>query len=172
MPSTEGGVPDVVGSFMFLTFLLQYERTNPLSDFASLYPITIDLKSGTTQQDHDPIAEITVSWISFLQSFVRKDRAQGIVDLRKSCACGRGPITCSLSSDRLRDQRRCLPWNSPRPPILKMLPALPILKMLPLLPMLRMLPELPMLKRLPTLPMLRILPALRRLRMLRKLRML
>jgi len=26
-----------------------------------------------------------------LQSFVRKDRAQGVDDLRKSCACGRGP---------------------------------------------------------------------------------
>ncbi len=77
-----------------------------------------------------------------------------------------------MMDSSLRDQRRCEPWNSLWPPILKMLPALPILKMLPLLPMLRMLPELPMLKRLPTPPMLRILAALRRLRMLRKLRML
>ena len=51
----------------------------------------MDLLSCTTQRDRDPIAEITVSWISLLQSFVRKDRAQGVDDLRKSCACGRGP---------------------------------------------------------------------------------
>ena len=55
------------------------------------HTISLDLLSCTTQRDRDPIAEITVSWISLLQSFVRKDRAQGVDDLRKSCACGRGP---------------------------------------------------------------------------------
>src|SRR6266699_5936676 len=73
MPSTEGDVPEVVGSFMFFTFLLSYVRSAvPLCETALL------------------LAWMTVSWISFSQSAVRKDRAQGIDDLGEGCSRRRG----------------------------------------------------------------------------------
>ena len=74
MPSTEGSVPDIFGSFMFLTFLLYSRRR------ASLPHSSYHASSPLYNSHLLSARQCTISSCVFLRSFVRKDHAQGVID--------------------------------------------------------------------------------------------